>query len=405
MDGLYETPGDTRDAYFRDYTRILHSYAYRRLKHKTQVFFNINNDHVCTRMEHVAHVASVSHSIALGLGLNTELTNAIAYAHDLGHAPFGHHGETVLNDLLNEYLESDFKKEIAGENNKKVFWHEKNGLRFVDCIELLPDPQNLHHNLNLTYAVRDGIISHCGEIDENAIKPRKDLIDLNQFQVPGQFAPCTWEGCVVKISDKIAYLGRDIEDAINLGIISNIDLQKLRRIAYVRHNKDEINTTSLMHSMIGDICKNSSPENGICLGENNLNLLNEIKDYNYRVIYRSSLFETYKEYVELVLTSIFKKLYRAYDGRNTISKVKSDYGKSYPKLANGFREWLAKYCVEDVASKCDDESLLDRVGTLENEKIYGDLQDKNIYVQAIVDYISGMTDAYAITIFNELLTF
>lgn len=85
--------------------------------------------------------------------------------------------------------------------------------------------------------------------------------------------------------------------------------------------------------------------------------------------------------------------------------MKSDYGKSYPKLANGFREWLAKYCVEDVVSKCDDESLLDRVGTLENEKIYGDLQDKNIYVRAIVDYISGMTDAYAITIFNELLTF
>lgn len=275
MDRLYETPGDTRDTYFRDYTRIIHSYAYRRLKHKTQVFFNINNDYVCTRMEHVAHVASVSHSIALGLGLNIELTNAIAYAHDLGHAPFGHHGETVLNDLLNEYLESDFKKEIAGENNEKVFWHEKNGLRFVDCIELLPDPQNLHHNLNLTYAVRDGIISHCGEIDENAI---------------------------------------------NLGIISNMDLQKLKRIAYAYHNKDEINTTSLMHSMIGDICKNSSPENGICLRENNLNLLNEIKDYNYKVIYRSSLFETYKEYVELVLTSIFKKLYRAYDGRNTIVK-------------------------------------------------------------------------------------
>ncbi len=102
-DELYKHDNDKRDAFERDFTRILHSLGYRRLKHKTQVFFNTHNDHVCTRMEHVQHVASISHTIAHTLGLNTELTNAIATGHDLGHAPFGHQGETVLKNLVCQF--------------------------------------------------------------------------------------------------------------------------------------------------------------------------------------------------------------------------------------------------------------------------------------------------------------
>lgn len=109
---LYSRNDEVRSPFARDYTRILHSLAYRRLKHKTQVFFNIDNDHICTRMEHVAHVESVSHTIEKNLGLNDELTKAIAIGHDLDHAPFGHQGEMVINDLYEEYL---------GEK----FWHEK----------------------------------------------------------------------------------------------------------------------------------------------------------------------------------------------------------------------------------------------------------------------------------------
>ena len=101
---LYSRPDEVRSIFARDYTRILHSLAYRRLKHKTQVFFNIDNDHICTRMEHVAHVESVSSTIAQYLGLNTELTKAIAIGHDIGHAPFGHHGEVVINELYKTYL-------------------------------------------------------------------------------------------------------------------------------------------------------------------------------------------------------------------------------------------------------------------------------------------------------------
>ena len=134
---LYSRAMDTRNDFERDYTRIIHSNSYRRLKHKTQVFFSPENDHICTRIEHVTHVESISYTIANYLGLNTELTRAISVAHDLGHSPFGHKGEKILNDICKRDLNSSF-------------WHEKNGLFFVDCIELLEDNEGYKQNLNLT---------------------------------------------------------------------------------------------------------------------------------------------------------------------------------------------------------------------------------------------------------------
>ena len=201
---LYQRENELRSPFMRDYTRILHSFAYRRLKHKTQVFFNADNDHVCTRIEHVTHVDSVSSTIARALGLNEDLTRAIAIGHDLGHAPFGHQGEEIIKTLIKEYNDD------IGDSAELIepFWHEKNGLIFVDQVELLEDSNNCYRNLNLTYAVRDGIISHCGEVNEDGISPRNERIDLYSFIKAGQYQPYTWEGCIVKISDKIAYLGR-----------------------------------------------------------------------------------------------------------------------------------------------------------------------------------------------------
>ena len=118
---LYKRPEDIRSDFERDYTRILHCNAYRRLKHKTQVFFSPKSDHVCTRIEHVNYVDSISYTIANNLGLNTELTRAISISHDLGHSPFGHKGEIVLN-------------EISMRDLGKRFWHEQNGVHFVDNI-------------------------------------------------------------------------------------------------------------------------------------------------------------------------------------------------------------------------------------------------------------------------------
>ena len=157
-DSLYNRGNGIRSEFERDYTRLLHSLAYRRLKHKTQVFYAPKNDHVCTRIEHVNHVCSVSTTISKYLGLNTELTQSIAIGHDIGHAPFGHTGEDILNSLV--------KNQNEGKNAPKKFWHERNSLFFADYIETLEDPEGNEKNLDLTYAVRDGLICHCGEIDQ-----------------------------------------------------------------------------------------------------------------------------------------------------------------------------------------------------------------------------------------------
>lgn len=375
---LYQRKNDIRSEYERDYTRILHSLAYRRLKHKTQVFFNIGNDHICTRMEHVQHVESVSCTIAKYLGLNVDLTRAIAMGHDLGHAPFGHEGEVELTNIRNELGLDDF-------------WHERNSLRIIDNIELLEDDSSNYQNLNLTYAVRDGIISHCGEVDDNGIIPRTEKIDLNKFTKSGEYQAYTWEGCVVKVADKIAYLGRDIEDAIRMDFIESKDLKELREISKV-YGKKIMNTTVIIHNFIISICENSSPEAGIRLSEEHNKMLKRIKDFNYRAIYKNPKFDVYRKYVALVIRSIYDTLIESYDGDNTINKLKEKVNV-YPTLIHDFCKYLKTYfsLEKDVRYK--------------NKKIYGKLETREIYAQAIIDYISGMTDRYAIEIFNELLRY
>ncbi len=387
---LYERADDIRSPFARDYTRILHSNAYRRLKHKAQVFCNIENDHICTRMEHVTHVESVSYTIAKYLGLNDELTQAIAAGHDLGHAPFGHQGEKIIGELKEEYL---------GEK----FWHEQNSVRFVDDIELLADNYNEYRNLDLTYAVRDGIISHCGEVDENELRPREELFDLSEFDAPGKYSPATWEGCIVKISDKIAYVGRDIEDAISLGILA--DEQQAELVQMARANDvHALNTTVIMHNMIIDICESSSPEKGICLSPEFLDQLNRIKEFNYKYIYFSDRLEPFRQYSRFILRQLFGVLLDAYDekenGTATWNRLK-EIEKFYPSLAGEFLAWLARYCDEasvpaeysQISTKC------------KNRKIYGALDSRETYIRAIFDYISGMTDSFAIKAFNELLSY
>lgn len=383
---LYKRENDIRTEYERDYTRILHSLAYRRLKHKTQVFFNIDNDHICTRMEHVQHVESVSCTIANYLGLNVELTRAIAMGHDLGHAPFGHEGEVELTNIR-EHLGLD------------RFWHERNSLRIIDKVELLENPQRDYQNLNLTYAVRDGIISHCGELDENGIRPRKDAIDLNEFTRPGMFQAYTWEGCVVKIADKIAYLGRDIEDAIRMNFIDRKDLHELIKISKV-YNEKVINTTVIIHNFIISICENSSPEKGIRLSDEHNQMLNEVKQFNTRAIYKNPKFDVYRNYAALVIRSIYDTLIKAYNYEKTIGNL-AKMESSYPTLINDFIHYLYQY----TSLQPQNNKLVKELSCYKNSKIYGTLESKEVYAQAIIDYISGMTDRYAITIFNELLRY
>ena len=376
---LYTRAMDTRNDFERDYTRIIHSNSYRRLKHKTQVFFSPDNDHICTRIEHVTHVDSISYTIANYLGLNTELTKAIAVSHDLGHSPFGHAGERILSSLSKKYL-------------NKSFWHEKNGLDFVDDVELLEDNERFKRNLNLTYGVRDGIISHCGEIDENGLKPREEFIDLSDYSFPNQFAPYTWEGCVVKVADKISYIGRDIEDAITLGILDN-HLTEFSNLLNDSTVSNTLNNTNIINYLVTDLCENSSPEKGICFSNSAFSLMNKIKAFNYKNIYLCDRLQASNRYFELVINEIYETLLSCYVKNDFLASSKK-LEKYYPNLSKSFYDFLQLYC--DVDNRCELK--------LRNKVLFEDENIDNFH-QAILYYISGMTDHFAMNIYQEIIGF
>ena len=367
---LYSRGNDIRSEFERDYTRIIHSLAFRRMKHKTQVFFSPVNDHICTRTEHVILVESISYTIANYLGLNTELTKAIAMAHDIGHSPFGHQGEKILS-------------KISQDEIGKTFWHEKNGMELVDKIELLEDDKKCLQNLNLTYSVKDGIISHCGEIDENGLKPREEYIDLNDYNYPNQYKPYTWEGCVVKIADKIAYLGRDIQDAITLGILDK-HLNELHDLMNI--SKDEpINNTIIIYKLIYDLCENSNEVEGLKFSDKAFSFMKKLKEFNYKYIYLDERLKPSTDYFSLILNKIYNTLKKYYNEKEHIKKL-------YPEIIADFENWLKMYWNAE------------RQESNKNKVVFNIENEKDI-CQAIIYYISGMTDNYAIDIFNKIVRF
>jgi dGTPase len=381
-EALAQRPDEIRNDFNRDYNRILHGGAYRRLKHKTQVFFAPSNDHVCTRIEHVNHVASVSHNIADYLGLNTELTSAIAIGHDLGHPPFGHAGESFLKEIFRQELQENF-------------WHERNSLRVIDELETLEDQNGCHRNLNLTYAVRDGIVCHCGEVDDTLLRPRQQALALETIKTPAGVAPYTWEGCVVKISDKIAYLGRDVEDAVTLKLLGRPQLRKLKDImAELGHSSiKRVSNTGLIHGFVGNLCRHSSPERGIGLSPEMQTMMVRLKRFNYEYIYTHERIELYRKYAHLVIESIYDALSGLYGEASALRLNLRRASGHYPMLAGGFTDWLRKY-----------SELLPSPRRYQNRIVY-DVAQQRQYCQAVLDYISGMTDNFAIHCFQELTSF
>lgn len=389
---LYTRPDDPRSEFSRDYNRILHCTAYRRLKRKTQVFFATENDHICTRIEHVNHVTAISQTIAEKLGLNIELTNAIAIGHDLGHAPFGHEGEKILH-------------KIASKMIRNKFWHEKNSLWFVDNIETLSNPENMQRNLALTYAVRDGIVCHCGEIDQTSIKPRATHIELENLDKPGQVQPITWEGCVVKVADKIAFLGRDLEDAFDLNFLSRSEFKLLSKHIVpqlprvmsrtVKLTPDKVNNTALIHSFILSLFDSSSPANGISFSKDHLELMKAFRTINSNLIYDHPRLRQFKELAKLVLYSLFDELSSYYDGRNTLLNIKKKRANA-PRLNDAFEDWLIKYTNIDEKQK--------KRRNYENRIVY-DIDVTSEYQKSILHFISGMTDSFALGSFDELTKF
>ncbi|WP_455683126.1 deoxyguanosinetriphosphate triphosphohydrolase family protein [Thomasclavelia sp.] len=387
---LYQRSNDLRSEFGRDYTRIIFSQAYRRLKHKTQVFFAVKDDHVCTRSEHVNLVESISYTIANYLGLNTELTKAIAVGHDLGHAPFGHGGERIIN-------------EIAKKHGLESFWHERNSLHFIDDIETLEDNSHHRQNLNLTYAVRDGIISHCGEMNQKSIIKRNEYIDLNDYTSAGLYNPYTWEGCVVKMADKIAYLARDIEDALRLKVLkeNKIEVLKASLNSITGDCKfNAINNGTIVNYFIQEVCENSSPTNGISLSQEAFEIMKTIMKFNYQNIYLIDRVQIHTNYVNLILNSIFDFFIKydliAKDSNSCLINELLENRDDFPHAINGFVHWLEKY---------SRMKGLKRLEIYENKIIYDFIEDDKAIVKSIIDYLSGMSDEYIIQIFNELISF
>ncbi|MDT3390408.1 MAG: HD domain-containing protein [bacterium] len=340
------TGGDVRSPYYRDTTAIIHSSPFRRLKHKTQVFFAPSNDHICTRMEHVLHVASIATAICRAMGLNDEMAWAIGMGHDLGHTPFGHIGEHILSDLM-------VKKGFP------PFEHEINGLRVVDFLS----------HLNLTYAVRDGIISHCGEHFIRSISPDFRVKDLGSITKKAGIRPATWEGCVVRFSDQIAYLGRDFEDAARLGIVSRAEVPVICTKVLGSTNGEIINT------LVEDIISNSEKEGCIAFSEDVYEAVRVMKDFNYKHIYLSPMLAGYEKYFTRLINLIYDYLSELLD---KYGFEKDLYLKEGNMLSAGFYNFI----VEKKDAYIQHDGNLDRI---------------------VFDYISGMSDNFCIDCGNEIL--
>ncbi|WP_319592010.1 HD domain-containing protein [uncultured Draconibacterium sp.] len=340
-----------RGEFFRDQTAIIHSMPFRRLKHKTQVFFSPENDHVCTRIEHVMHVATIGATICKGLNnhgwnLNIEMAFAIGLGHDLGHAPFGHAGETALNKKLN----SDFN-----------FIHEVNSYRVIQYLA------NYGKGLNLTYGVKDGIINHNGEKFSQYLEPFSELNDLDEIKDRKSLAS-SYEGIIVRFSDSIAYLGRDIEDAMVAKFITLSDVPEEIRENVGKSNGDIIN------SLIIDLINNSKDSSKIGFSDEMYEKLNILKKFNYKYIYAHPTIMKYRKKGEAILEELFDYLLNLYD----------NFGQDYEKY-NSENSDLSKMF----------GNYLFKMKDLYN-------QENNIPKQIVTDYIAGMTDNFALESYKSI---
>ena len=296
----YEEPCPIRTAFQRDRDRIIHAKAFRRLKHKTQVFIAPLGDHFVTRLTHTLEVAQIARTIARALDLNEDLTEAIALGHDLGHTPFGHVGEEVLNEL---YYQG--------------FRHNEQSLRVVDRLE------NDGLGLNLTWEVRDGILNHS--------KTRVDILGQDWGEVH------TLEGEVVKIADAIAYINHDIGDAIRAGIITENDLL-LSAVTILGHSHSQrINT------MVCDIIDCSWGARGdgavthpvIGMSPRVLEATNTLRDFLFDRVYSQSSAEEEAEKARDVIRSLYEYFNKHED------KLPSEYSLCSDEIERRVVDYIA----------------------------------------------------------------
>lgn len=247
------TPCDLRTEFMRDRDRIIHAKSFRRLKHKTQVFLAPAGDHYRTRLTHTMEVSQIARTIAKSLGLNEDLTEAIALGHDLGHTPFGHTGERVLDSICSF-----------------GFKHYKQSIRVVDFLEN-------GTGLNLTYEVRDGILNHAGDHEAK-----------------------TLEGKIIKFADRIAYINHDIDDAIRGGIIKNSDIPKKCADVLGTSHGERIST------LICDIVSFSHNKNQIGMTEEVSDAMNTLRDFMFERVYVDSKAKAEDEKAGKIMRMLFE---------------------------------------------------------------------------------------------------
>lgn len=292
---------DLRTAYQRDRDRIIHCKAFRRLKHKTQVFLAPMGDHYRTRLTHTLEVSQIARTITKSLDLNEDLTEAIALGHDLGHTPFGHAGERTLNRVCS-----------------KGFRHYEQSIRVVEVLE------NEGQGLNLTKEVRDGILNH---------------------KTTGN--PSTLEGKVVRLSDKIAYINHDIDDAIRGKIIREEDIPK----KYTDILGDT--TRKRLDMLIHDIVKNSVGINDIHMSDEIGKAMMGLRSFMFESVYTNKIAKNEEIKANEMLTQLFEY-----------------YLKNTDKLPDEFK-YLVNVCGEDEE-------------------------------QTVCDYIAGMSDQYSVATFQRI---
>lgn len=330
-----------RQNFSLDVDRILHSLAYSRYIDKTQVFYLIKNDHITHRVLHVQLVSKISRTIGRLLRLNEDLIEAIALGHDIGHTPFGHDGEAFLSKLSKSY----------GLEN---FLHNIQSVRFLEKIE------RKGKGWNLTLQVLDGILCHDGEIHRQALYPNKNKdfeifheeIRTKEKNPAIDISPMTLEGCVVRMADTISYIGRDIEDAIRLGLMHRSDLPE-----ECRHILGETNGT-IVYTLVEDLAANSLDRPYVCFSERVSKALKQLKEFNYENIYKSEMIWKQTPKVELMFELLFKRYYQDLEGGNEASDI---YREFLEGMSSQYRDDTSNAeIVRDFIAGMTDEYFLDQ---------------------------------------------
>jgi len=344
-----QVDGGHRQNYAVDSDRILHSLAYTRYIDKTQVFYLVDNDHITHRVLHVQLVSKISRTIGRFLGLNEDLIEAIALGHDIGHCPFGHDGETYLS-------------EICQNHGIGAYQHNIQSVRFLERIE------RKGKGLNLTLQVLDGILCHDGELHTRALYPEPGkTFKLFDDQIRNKSAdpklsllPMTLEGCVVRMADTVSYVGRDIEDAIRLNLISRKQLP--------RQCVAELGDTNgtIVYNLVSNIISNSLERDAIAFSQPVSEALKELKEFNLKNIYLNPQIKPDPSGIKHLFQVLYDRYVCDLEKGDESSIIFSEYlndmsaayvaGLSPPKIARDFiagmtDQFFLKQVPEDLRPK------------------------------------------------------